>query len=241
MDKYSLYVSNFLPCKEYFVPEQNHACPGCGLALAIRQTYKSLGISIEDATWTSPEEGTSGDAVTDFFGVGKTDVSFLAIPKSKTNLVLCLDNEAGGSLSDLLEKPMPSLAVSQGFSYVATACPSYPFDLYDKMKRALQSSGSAYVHVLCPCPEGWRFDPDLTVKIGRFAVESRAFPLYEVGAGVYGITVKTPQPRLLSDYIKSQLRFEKVSDREIAEAQALVDRTYKNVEGLIQNYLDAVA
>jgi len=155
MDKYSLYVSNFLPCKEYFVPEQNQACPGCGLALSIRQTYKSLGICIEGATWTSPEEGTPGDDVTDIFGVGKTDVSFLAIPKSKGNLVLCLDNEAGGSLSDLLEKPMPSLAVSQGFSYVATACPSYPFDLYDKMKRSLQSSGSAYVHVLCPCPKGW--------------------------------------------------------------------------------------
>jgi len=72
-------------------------------------------------------------------------------------------------------------------------------------------------------------------------VETRAFPLYEVGAGVYGITVKTPQPRLLADYIKSQQRFEKVSDQEIGEAQALVDSTYKNLESLIQNYLDAVA
>lgn len=241
MDKYSLYVSNFLPCKEYFLPEQNTACPGCGLALAIRQTYKSLGMSIETASWTSPDEGTPAEGATDLFGVGRTDVSFLAIPKAKAQLVLCLDNEAGGSLSDLLEKPMPSLAVSQGFSYVATACPSYPFDLYDKLKRALQSSGNSYLHLLCPCPEGWRFDPDLTVKIGRFAVESRAFPLYEVGAGVYGITIKTPQPRRLADYVRAQQRFEKVSDQEIAEAQAAVESAYKNLEGLMQKYLDAVA
>lgn len=241
MDKYSLYVSNFLPCKEYFVPEQNQACPGCGMALAIRQTYKSLGLSIESASWALPSQGASGDAITDLFGVGRTDVSFLAIPKGATQLLLCFDNEAGGSLSDLLEKPMPPLAVSQGVSYVATACPSYPFDLYDKLKRALGSLGSAYVHMLCPCPQGWRFDPDLSVKIGRFAVESRAFPLYEAGAGVYDITVKTPKPRQLADYIKAQQRFEKVSEQEIAEAQASVDSAYKHLESLVQNYLDAVS
>jgi len=42
MDKFSLYVPNFLPVKECFVPEKNNACPGCGLALAIRHTYKAI-------------------------------------------------------------------------------------------------------------------------------------------------------------------------------------------------------
>ncbi len=241
MDKYSLYVSNFLPCKEYFVPELNPACPGCGLSLAVRQTYKSLGTSIEKASWTTPGNGTSADAAAGLFGTGRTAPSFLSVPKADGKLIVCFDNEAGGSLAEALEKPVTQLAVAQGFSYVATACPSYPFDLYDKMKRALKSSADAYVHVLCPCPPGWGIDADFTVKLGRFAVESRIFPLYEVGAGAYTLSVKTVKARPVADYLKIQQRFEKLAEPDIAGAQASVDIAYKHLEGLIQQYLDAVA
>ena len=238
MDKFSLYVSNFLPCKEYFVPEKNQACPGCGLALAIRQTYKALEKDIEKATWHSLVGSDAGNTP-DVFGVVRTGVSFLSIPKKgKSQLMLCLDNEAGGTLDDVLEKPMPSLAVAEGFSYVATACPSHPFDLYEKVQRGFQTEGNSYIHILCPCPEGWQFDPDLTVKLGRWAVESRAFPLYEVGGGVYEITVKTPQPRALKDYFIPQLRFEGLSDQEIENAQESISNGYKKLEEAVQSYLD---
>ena len=238
MDKFSLYVSNFLPCKEYFVPEKNPACPGCGLALAIRQTYKALEKDIEKATWQSLA-GSETSNTPDVFGVVRTEVSFLSIPKKgKSQLMLCLDNEAGGTLDDLLEKPMPPLAVAEGFSYVATACPSHPFDLYEKVKRGYQTEGNSYIHILCPCPEGWQFDPDLTVKVGRWAVESRAFPLYEVGGGVYTITVKTPKPRALKDYLTPQLRFEGLSDQDIENAQEMVTKGYKKLEDAVQSYLD---
>ena len=238
MDKFSLYVSNFLPCKEYFVPEKNQACPGCGLALAIRQTYKALEKYIEKATWQSLVGSDAGNTP-DVFGVVRTGVSFLSIPKKgKSQLMLCLDNEAGGTLDDVLEKPMPSLAVAEGFSYVATACPSHPFDLYEKVQRGFQTEGNSYIHILCPCPEGWQFDPDLTVKLGRWAVESRAFPLYEVGGGVYEITVKTPQPRALKDYFIPQLRFEGLSDQEIENAQESISNGYKKLEEAVQSYLD---
>ena len=152
--------------------------------------------------------------------------------------MLCLDNEAGGTLDAVLEKPMPSLAVAEGFSYVATACPSHPFDLYEKVQRGYQTEGNSYIHILCPCPEGWQFDPDLTVKVGRWAVESRAFPLYEVGGGVYDITVKTPKPRALKDYFTPQLRFEGLSDQEIENAQESVTSGYKKLEDAVQSYLD---
>ncbi len=241
MDKYSLYVSNFLPCKEYFVPELNTACPGCGLALAVRQTYKALGISIEKACWTAPDNGSSADAAAGLFGAGRTAPSFLSVPKAAGKLLICFDNEAGGSLADALEKPAPQLAAAQGFSYVATACPSYPFDLYDKMKRALKSTADAYVHVLCPCPAGWQFDADFTVKLGRFAVESRIFPLYEAGAGAYDISLKTGKPRPVADYLTVQQRFEKLTEQDISGAQASVDSAYKRLEDLVQQYLNAVA
>ena len=238
MDKLGLYVPNFLPCKEYFIPEKNHACPGCGLALAVRQTYKALEKGIEKATWQPLMGGGPFEGILDIFKVSKTEVSFLRIQKGKTGLVLCLDNEAGGSLSETLEKPMPSIAAAEGFSYVATACPSYPFDLYDKIERGFKTEGNAYIHILCPCPEGWQFEPELTVKVGNWAVESRAFPLYEVAGGVYHLTVETSKPRTLADYLKVQKRFEDLSEKEIEEAQVFIDNEYKKLLDTVQKYLD---
>ena len=238
MDKFSLYVPNFLPCEEYFVPEKNQACPGCGLALAIRQSYKALEKEIEKATWQPLIEGEQLERALDIFGAGKTEVSFLRIPKGKADLILCLDNEAGGSLNEALKKSMPAIAVAEGFPYVATACPSYPFDLYEKIKRGFQTEGKAYIHILCPCPPGWCFDPELTVKIGCWAVESRAFPLYEVGDGIYHLTIETPKPRSLADYLKVQKRFEDLAENEIEEAQTLVENEYKKLVDTVQKYLD---
>jgi len=234
MDKFSLYVPNFLPFKEYFTPEKNQACPGCGLALAVRQAYKALGKDIEKATWQHlPEKGFH-----DIFGAGKTEVSFLRIPKVKGDLILCFDNEAGGTLSEVLEKPMVSMAIAEGFSYVATACPSYPFDLYDKVKRGFETEGKAYLHILCPCPQGWKFDPELTVKMGFWAVECRAFPLYEAGGGMYHLTLTTPKPRSVSDYLHAQKRFENLTEKQMEEAQAFVENEHKKLADAVQNYLE---
>ena len=151
MDKFSLYVSNFLPCREYFTPGKNPSCPGCGLALAVRQTYKALEKKIERATWRSLPDGDTVMESSDLFGVRRTAVSFLSVPKgAKSDLMVCFDLEAGGSLDDVLEKPMPSLAVADNFSYVATACPSHPFDLYEKVRRGFQAEGNSFIYVLCP-------------------------------------------------------------------------------------------
>jgi pyruvate/2-oxoacid:ferredoxin oxidoreductase beta subunit len=227
-----------LPCKEYFSPEKNQACPGCGLALAVRQTYKALEKGIEKASWQPLMEGGSLEGTLDIFGVVRGGASFLQIPKEKSDLILCLDNEAGGSLNEVLEKPMPSIAVAEGFQYVATACPSYPFDLFEKVKRGFQTEGKAYIHILCPCPQGWQFEPELTVKVGCWAVESRAFPLYEVGGGVYELTLKTPKPRALADYLNVQKRFEGLTEEEIEEAKVFVENEYKKLIDTIQKYLD---
>ena len=140
MDKFSLYVPNFLPCKEYFEPKKNNACPGCGISLAVRQTYKAVEALIEKAMWEKPASG-------------KATGSLLKIKNGKNEITICFDNEAGGNLDKAVKKTMPAVAVAEGYKYVATASPSYPFDLYDKMESALDADGDAYIHVLCPCPE----------------------------------------------------------------------------------------
>ncbi|MEI6125660.1 MAG: hypothetical protein WCQ99_03815 [Pseudomonadota bacterium] len=218
MDKFSLYVPNFLPCNEYFDPKKNNACPGCGIALALRHVYKAIEGLIEKAAWTTP-------AGNDLLG-GKTGASLLRVKQGKADVIICFDNEAGGTLTDALNKKMPGVAVAEGFKYVATACPSYPFDLIDKMKTAIETEGKSYIHILCPCPAGWKFESENTVKVGFKAVETNAFPLYEVGTGCYTLTIKTAKPKTLSVYVQAQERFAGISDSDLAQANAAVEKAY---------------
>jgi pyruvate/2-oxoacid:ferredoxin oxidoreductase beta subunit len=230
MDTFSLYVPNFLPFKEYFIPEKNTACPGCGLALAIRHTYKAIEQAMEKAAWEKVQQGKLFEGVFTKSPVGKSEPSLLKVKTGKAELSICFDNEAGGGIEEAIKKTMPAIAVAEGFKYVATASPSYPFDLYEKIKRALEVDGKAYIHILCPCPVGWQFDPETTVKVGRWAVESRAFPLYEVAAGTaYHLTIQTPKPRPLADYLKPQYRFGELSEKQLADAQTAVETDYKKL------------
>ena len=91
------------------------------------------------------------------------------------------------------KKDMVAIAVAHGIPYVATACPGYLFDLYFKVKKALETPGPAYINVLSVCPTGWRSATDLSVRLGRLAVETAVFPLFEVVDGKYRLTVEPPQ------------------------------------------------
>jgi len=78
------------------------------------------------------------------------------------------------------KKNMPAIAVAHGISYVATACPSYPKDLMKKVAKGLAVPGPAYVHILSVCPTGWRCATNLSVELGRLAVQTCIFPPYEL-------------------------------------------------------------
>ena len=73
------------------------------------------------------------------------------------------------------------------------------------------------------------------MKIGRWAVESRAFPLYEVGsASAYHLTVTTAKPRPLADYLKPQYRFAEISEQQIADLTTTVESDYKKLTEKMQ-------
>jgi pyruvate ferredoxin oxidoreductase beta subunit len=124
------------------------------------------------------------------------------------------------------KKNMPAIAVAHDISYVATACPSYPTDLVNKMTKALAVKGPAYVHVLSVCPTGWRCATDIAVKLGRLAVRTGIFPLYEVENGQYKISVETPQLEPVENYLKLQGRFRHLSEDAIKMIQERVNTEY---------------
>jgi pyruvate ferredoxin oxidoreductase beta subunit len=134
------------------------------------------------------------------------------------------------------KKNLPAIAVAHNIPYVATASPSYPFDMIDKVKKAAATPGPAYVHVLSVCPTGWRCPTDLAIKLGRLAAETGIFPLYEVENGKYKLNFDFPELRPISDYMKLQGRFRHLSDDIIAKIQERVTAEYnalkeKAVEG----------
>ena len=129
------------------------------------------------------------------------------------------------------KKDMPAIAVAHKIPYVATACPSYPFDLLDKVKKGAEVKGPAYVHILSVCPTGWRCAPDLAIEIGRLAVQTGIFPLYEVENGQYQVNVKPARLKPVLDYLKMQGRFGHLSEETITEIQERVSREYAELLG----------
>ena len=119
---------------------------------------------------------------------------------------------------------------------VASASPSYPLDLAEKVRKAKATRGPAYIHMYSACPTGWRMAPDLAIEIGRLATETGVFPLYEIVDGQMRLTYPVEKLRPVTEYLKPQGRFrhlmtednkhvvEEIGRRLAAEYEALVAR-----------------
>ncbi|MCX7634393.1 MAG: pyruvate synthase subunit PorB [Syntrophales bacterium] len=125
------------------------------------------------------------------------------------------------------KKNVTEIMVAHGIPYVATACPSYPLDLMAKVKKAREINGPSYIHVFSVCPTGWRAASHETIKLGRLAVETGFFPLYEVENGKYRLTLELPEKRRpMAEYIALQGRFRHLDPADVAKIQTLVDREF---------------
>ncbi|MCX6012804.1 MAG: pyruvate synthase subunit PorB [Chloroflexi bacterium] len=124
------------------------------------------------------------------------------------------------------KKNMPAIAVAHNIPYVATASPSNPFDLMDKVKKGVNANGPAYIQVFSPCPTGWRSASELGVTIARLAVETGVFPLYEVVNGKYKMTDNLTSLRPIDDYMKLQGRFRHLTASDLVLIQKRVTEEY---------------
>ena len=106
-----------------------------------------------------------------------------------------------------LKKDLVSIVLAHRPTYVATATPAFHKDLQHKMEQALAATGPRYLHVLVPCPLGWRFEPRHTVEVSRLAVRSNVFPLAEWRDGVLGKVKRVAAPLSVDEYLRVQGRF----------------------------------
>ncbi|MFC1872662.1 pyruvate synthase subunit PorB [Chloroflexota bacterium] len=147
-----------------------------------------------------------------------------ATPYGATTTTSPAGKESKGQFS--WKKDMPAIAVAHNIPYVATACHSYPFDFMAKVKRAAETPGPAYVHVLSVCPTGWRCKPELSVRMGRLAVQTGIFPLYEVVNGKYTMSLEPDKLRPLADYMNLQGRFRHLGEADLSYIQKKVTEEY---------------
>jgi len=115
------------------------------------------------------------------------------------------------------------------FSYIATACPSFPFDLIEKVRKGLSCNGNAFILVLAPCPTGWIFPPRFTKQVGRAAVQTGYFPLYEKTQGKLQITQQLEKLFPLHQYLSLQRRFFTVPATIISQLQDAITHYYNDL------------
>jgi len=131
-----------------------------------------------------------------------------------------------GMLKSSPKKNIDEIMVAHQIPYMATTSIAYPEDLVRKVGKAKSIEGFRFLHMLTSCPSGWRFSPDQTIKMARLAVETRAFPLYEVTYGEKYDLSLDPGYHPIKDYLKAQGRFQYLTEQEISDIQKEVDRSW---------------
>lgn len=126
------------------------------------------------------------------------------------------------------KKDVPAIIAAHGIGYVATASAAYPLDFYDKVKKATTIPGPKYIHVHTPCPPGWSFATRYTIKVGKLAVQSGLFDLYEIENGEFRLTGASQKligkARIpVSEYFQSQGRFKSLDAEMVQRVQLQVD------------------
>jgi pyruvate ferredoxin oxidoreductase beta subunit len=77
------------------------------------------------------------------------------------------------------KKEMGEIILAHHPPYAAQASVSEPEDLFRKVNKAKNIKGPKYIELLAPCPPGWRFSMDKTVDMGKLAIETGAWTLWE--------------------------------------------------------------
>jgi len=249
-------ISSQLPYTSWSIPWihtlfENTAAVASGIESGIKAQIKKGGRTDKDTKVVA----MAGDGGTSDIGLQALSG---ALERGHNFLYLCFDNEAymntgiqrssatpygastttspAGKISIgqvTWKKDMPAIAAAHNIPYVATACPSYPRDLVNKVIKGATTPGPAYLHILSVCPTGWRSPPDITIELGRLAIQTGVFPLYEVEDGRYKLSVNPPKLKPVTDYLKLQGRFRHLSEETMREIQHRVDKEYAKLMGKV--------
>jgi len=155
---------------------------------------------------------------------------------SATPLYASTTTSPAGKISygnPLYKKNMPAIIAAHGSPYVATASIAYAPDMMKKVKKAAEIKGPTYIHVHAPCSTGWKFDGSKTIEVGKLAVETALWPLYEMENGEITAVRKIKKRKPVEEYLKVQGRFKHLftmaggENPQLKKIQEIADRNVK--------------
>jgi pyruvate/2-oxoacid:ferredoxin oxidoreductase beta subunit len=194
----------------------------------------------------------AGDGGT--YDIGMATLS-AAAERDEDILYICYDNEiygnTGGQRSsatpagatttttprgkDLEKKDIVGILAAHRVPYCATVSLAHPEDTHRKLQRALDARGFRFLHILAPCPTGWKSEPAEGIELVRLAVRSGLFPVYEVDDGDrFRINVEPEMSRAaLEEYFALQGRFRK-NAVDLDRVEEMVARNWRRMRAMAQ-------
>ena len=178
---------------------------------------------------------------------GTYDIGFQclssAAERNEDFLYICLDNEGymntGAQKSSSTphfartgstpagkttrKKNLSEIMAAHGVPYVATASASHLSDLVRKVTKAKAIRGTRLITVLIPCLDGWGIADDSGLEAARRAVESGAFPLFEIEDGTRYTLNQPAKTRPIADYLSLQRRYRNMTPEAVATLQDEID------------------
>jgi pyruvate ferredoxin oxidoreductase beta subunit len=156
-------------------------------------------------------------------------------PAARTATTPVLGNARGNVFGQ--GKDLPAIAMAHGIPYVATATVAELRDLEYKVRSAMNFRGARYIHVLVPCPLGWGYPANDTIRMARLAKETGIFPVFEAVYGEVAGVSKIRRRMPVEEYLRPQKRFAHLfangSDDEIRRLQEIADRNIRRY-GLLE-------
>jgi len=223
---------------------ENAGAVGSGVAAAQKVLKRKGRLDNEDTKIVI----LGGDGATSDIGLQSLSG---ALERHHDFVYLCFDNEAYmntgvqrssstpagawtttspiGHMSDgkkAAKKDLIGIVANHGIPYVATATPAHHLDLMNKVRRAAQTPGPAFVHVFSPCPTGWRMLSAKTIEVCKLAVKTNVYPLYEIVEGRHTMKPINKKPLPAKEYLQIQGRFRHMSKDQIEVFQHDVDERY---------------
>ncbi|MBI4700998.1 MAG: pyruvate synthase subunit beta [Deltaproteobacteria bacterium] len=128
------------------------------------------------------------------------------------------------------KKDIVGIMAAHAVPYTATVSLAHPEDALRKMRHALELAGFRFLHVLSPCPTGWKSEPAQGIELLRLAVRSGLYPVYEIFDGHRVVVNVEPEmsDEALARYFAGQRRFAK-SKIALGQVRAEIERVWQRL------------